>query len=295
MKKLLPLLMAFSMSACVLKDVQNTANDMNRKMDSTNDNTEKLNQVSGNIYEQTRSKEAQDTRIKSWKNLSETKSLKKKIALAGHYFAAFEFQLWTGEGKDTKEYRQALFTSGAKEFALFYSSLEDSDTLSKMALAMALHKTHEVQPSNASENGFEAESMLSLLKKALIAEAQGQELSEYQLEFLYEREKMIELLKTRMSVFAANAANGAATVDVQGNQVWAFPMAKEYNQKRLIGQLQFAMEIKRLFAEIGETFEIDPQVEAAFKNLPTLLQGQGRDASIYAQAYVKMAQAYINQ
>lgn len=219
MKKSLVLLaiLSLSVSCSKIKDAEKNMNNMNVKTTQMKDNTTVM-------YQQVRSKEAEDTRNKKFEILnSDEEKIGAKIAAAAVYFKSFEFQLWTGaKDFDTTHARDVLLLDAANEFTKRICDVYGELNLKKMsptndgkkyskdqafyALAITMHMNHHYQEELIdSKASLKAISFYDVVKSALKKDANGSAMSEHE-EVLVSgmnKEIMIELIKARVDMLSA--------------------------------------------------------------------------------------------
>jgi hypothetical protein len=135
-------------------------------------------------YMDLRAKDSADARIKFMEKLKEAPTLEEKIAWAGMYMQAFEFQLWKDQSLDDAQAREVLKAQGVKEFFRQLSGLiksdyiepgnevlgqiaPDSEFLSLFALAVSMHLVHHSQEVVKERTGAQPESMFDIVAHGL--------------------------------------------------------------------------------------------------------------------------------
>ncbi|MGB0452948.1 MAG: hypothetical protein ACPGJV_04465 [Bacteriovoracaceae bacterium] len=200
------LLMSFALISCSVKknmdDMHNLTKKMSEDVEKTGATSENINGITSTTYTTLRQGDTKNSRAHDMKELNSDKSFKLKIIDAGHYYKGLEFNFWSPKDnpKDTKENREYMFQSSIKEMftmvganieelmakamsatdgqaKLFglgeYSPLDalfdgfDSQRATLYALALTMHVTNEHQEINAQKNGYEIESMKSLMVRSL--------------------------------------------------------------------------------------------------------------------------------
>jgi|GEM_PF-5913390 len=167
-------------------DVTNAKLDgLNKGIDDTRDNTDALVSNTGDTYIDIRQGDTLAARTAHLAGVAREGVQEAKIAEAWKYFAAFEFQFWTGRGADTAEKRDALMAEGATEFLHdLERSLpperkrgtsplsEDAGMKNVYALATALDAYNGLQKDTGDRlPGFERMSMLDVIHRGLKAGA----------------------------------------------------------------------------------------------------------------------------
>jgi hypothetical protein len=153
--------------------------------ETTNDmanTTHRMQVNTDNMYHQIRTKEAQETRDRTFKGIDQAKTFEEKLTEAVAYHMGFEFQLWTNGKTDTdnEEFRKELMATATDEYfrkmATFTKKveLEEMSPSSKknseqnlFALAVTLHEAHGTQIQLVQKEGIEKITMLSMIKDSL--------------------------------------------------------------------------------------------------------------------------------
>jgi hypothetical protein len=216
--------------ACLLLTTAcSKVNELDKRTESMERSTEKVSSVTDDLketttvmYQQIRSKEAEDTRDEKFQILmSKEAEMGTRITAAGVFFKSLEFQLWNDNDTfDNREALNALYLDAANEFTRRMCDLYDKINVEKMsptkndkleqsfyALAAAVHMNHTFQDEVAKSKNFETVSMYDVIKKALLKDKNHKPLREYE-EILVNginREIMIELIKARVDILSALA------------------------------------------------------------------------------------------
>ena len=204
--------------------MSSTTNDMSRKMDETNQNT-------GNMYQQLRLKEAEETRERKFAILMDDKAdMGSRITAAGVFYKSLEYQLYSDNGTfDNKEHLQSLYLDAANEFTRrlldLYNKIDvkkmdpskkgsrHADEMSFYALAATLHENNFYQEAITKSKNSAPVSMYDMIKKSLKKDFNGKVLEKHE-EILVNginREIMIELIKARVDMIAALGLNNLTT------------------------------------------------------------------------------------
>jgi hypothetical protein len=216
--------LALSVSCSKVQKVEKNMDNMMQKTEQMSTTTGDMKETTTIMYQQIRSKEAEDTRNKKFIILkSEEEKIGEKIAAAAVYFKSFEFQLWSAqEGFDNNEIREKLILDAVNEFTKRISDLYEKINVKKMiptndgkkhsseqafyALAATMHMNHSYQEELVDQKaGIKAISFYDIIKGALDKESSGEALTEYE-EVLVSgvnKEMMIELIKARVDMMAA--------------------------------------------------------------------------------------------
>lgn len=248
----IPLLGAYWLSACSMKrnldemhsatmQMNGNTSQLTQTSDQMNQTTQQLAQLTREMYEMTenlkrvatatylqlRQGDSLSIRREQIHAMETSKTLSKKIAEAGSYFMAFEFQLKTASDDknapkgDTPESRAVLYQKAAGEFfrtakeylrpdSATAPGSDDPDQMNLYALALAMHQINPNQEALAGEQNFKPVSMLSLVTHALSlrqplqqGKAKLSDLPAYVTEVLNNDEEAIYLLQLRYNVFSS--------------------------------------------------------------------------------------------
>ncbi|MES3039414.1 MAG: hypothetical protein V4736_16010 [Bdellovibrionota bacterium] len=179
--------------------------EMNEGLKKQLDVSYELKDSTNELYDALRQGDALQLRREAWDRIINTPDLVRKVSESGKYFMSYEFQLWTGAGKDggegsvesQKEKREILFQQAVREFFLdiqeFYVpgeikplggqnklfGMDKGDGEQKHAnfnaIAIALDQTNRKQIIAAKALGLPEKSMYSLIQDALTERAQPSE------------------------------------------------------------------------------------------------------------------------
>lgn len=223
---LLLAVLSFSVACSKVDKAEKNMNDMKDNTVAMSKTTDEMKDTTTIMYQQIRSKEAEDTRNKKFEILNDDdKGFGEKIAAAAVYFKSFEFQLWTAQkGFDDNHARDVLLLDAANEFTKRLCDLYEKINVKKMsptkdgrahraeqafyALAVTMHMNHHYQEelidAKADVKGI---SFYDVMKKALEKDGNGENLKDYE-EVLVSginKEMMIELMKARVDMLSALA------------------------------------------------------------------------------------------
>lgn len=170
-------------------------------------------------YSDLRQKEAVDMRNTMLDTLEKTSSLESKVAAAGKYCMAFEFQLWKDNLNDTPEYREQLFRDAIEEFFLDLArympdpseSLDSTSTKSQMQNLMAIAATIDRANPNAQvlakSEHREPDTLWSLIESALnkadkveSGEISHDDLKPYEQQVLIYKSEAVAILQARANM-----------------------------------------------------------------------------------------------
>lgn len=216
MKKLLPILCLLSLVSCEALDLAK----------QTKANTETMLGRTGTMYQQVRSGSSSETRDTQMEKIKrEDVAIGEKIAAAGKFFKALEFQLWSNTaGFDDATQRDYSFLDATNEFFKimndFYANVaDDLDKMSPLnlegakkndhaifyAMAVSMHLVHQYQDNQAQRRRFPVVSFYDLMKGALRKEKSGAAMKDYEREFVtgVNKEITLALLKARYDMLIA--------------------------------------------------------------------------------------------
>jgi hypothetical protein len=218
--------LAFSGACSKVKDFEDKTKSMERTTRDMSSTTTQMRGTTTTMYQQIRSKEAEDTRAQKFDQLLDrTKKMGEKFTAAAVYFKSFEYQLWNADVQyDDAESREVLYLDAANEFTRRISDVYEEINLDKMdptksgrshnsemafyALAGAMHMNHHFQEELVKNKpNLEAVSFYDLIKKALLRDMQQKRLAEHEIVLMsgMNKEIMIELIKARVDIIAALA------------------------------------------------------------------------------------------
>ncbi len=217
-------IIAFYVSCSKVEKVEKNMDTMKTQTEQMSSTTEEMKETTTVMYQQIRSKEAEDTRNKKFEILSsDSQDFGAKIAAAAVYFKSFEFQLWTAQSSfDDAHAKDVLILDAVNEFTKRVSDIYEKINVKKMsptnsgkkhsaeqsfyALAATMHMNHQFQESlTDSKSSLESTSFYDIVKSALEKDSNGESLNEYE-EVLVSglnKEIMIELVKARVDMLAA--------------------------------------------------------------------------------------------
>jgi hypothetical protein len=218
--------LAFTVSCSKVQEVEKNMNEMKSTTELMSTTTDDMKETTTVMYQQIRSKEAEDTRNKKFIILkSKDEDFGSKIAAAAVYFKSFEYQLWSDQSQfDDKKNREDLILDGVNEFTRRASDLYSKINTNKMspvnsgkkhndemafyALAATMHMNHHFQEELVKERPqVQLLSFYDIVKEALRKDNQGMALNEFE-EILMSginKEIMTELIKARVDMIAALA------------------------------------------------------------------------------------------
>lgn len=218
--------LSLAVSCSKVEKVEKNMDSMKAQTEQMSSTTDDMKETTTVMYQQIRSKEAEDTRNKKFIILkSKDEDFGSKIAAAAVYFKSFEYQLWSDQIEfDDKKTRDELILDGVNEFTRQASDLyskikthkmspvnsgkKHNDEMAFYALAATMHMNHHFQEELAENRPqIKLLSFYDIVKEALRKDSLGMTLNEYE-EILVSginKEIMIELIKARVDMIAALA------------------------------------------------------------------------------------------
>lgn len=298
--------------ACLLLTTAcSKVSELDKRTENMEKSTEKVSAVTDDLketttimYQQIRSKEAEDTRDEKFEILmSKEADMGTRITSAGVYFKSMEFQLWNdNDSFDNRDALDVLYLDAANEFTRRMCDLYEKINVKKMsptksnememsfyALAAALHMNHSFQDEVAKSKNFQATSMYDLIKKALLKDADRKPLKEHE-EVLVNginREIMIELIKARVDILSALALKNltdkrdmtlgqkakALLFKVTGGAIGSIDLPEVYDLSNDTTKnytekyLDGALKAKNFLKEIDVEKKLEKTIKSAFKNI----------------------------
>lgn len=308
MKKLLfPICVLGLMCSCSkIKKLEDNMDNMTNRTTNMSQTTDDMKETTAVMYQQVRSKEAEDTRNKKMTILKDKEqNFGAKIAAAAVYFKSFEYQLWTGNvNYDNHKMQELLYIDAASEFTKQLTDIYDVVNLKKMsptndgkkyrmeqafyALSVTVHMNHHYQELMVP-NKDNRMSMLKMIKNSLLKDVNGGHLTEYDETFLAGPNKrmLVELLKARVDMLSAlslknmtdkkNMSVGqtvkGALFKITGGKLGGIQLpevlvgANEATLKQTETYLEEALNTKKFLAEIGEEKVLEKTIRSAFQHL----------------------------
>jgi hypothetical protein len=299
MKKLIPLCALFSLVGC----------KVTKLAEQTKANTEKVLEFSGTTHQQMRSgnsSAARDEEITKIKD--ESNDMGVKIAAASKFYKAFEFQLWTNNGiYDDARKREHLYMDAVLEFfklmADFHANVADDlakDKISAISLktndekifysmALGMHLTHQYQDDQSERRNFPVVSFYDLMKAALLKDARGEVLKDYEMEFVVAANKKIcmDLLKARQDMLLALGLKNlvskedmstleklsAVSFNLSGGSLGKISMESKFltankaTKKDINKKIEGAAKVRRFTDQLGVELPIDKKIASILANL----------------------------
>jgi hypothetical protein len=307
----------FAGACSKVKELDKRTENMEKATSKMSATTDDLKDTTTVMYQQIRSKEAEDTRDEKFDILLRDEAdMGSRVTAAGVYFKSMEFQLWNDNGTfDDQNALEVLYIDAANEFTRrmndLYSKVdtkdmsptgEDKMDLSFYAVAAAIHMNHTYQEDVARRKHIETVSMYDLIKKALLKDANHKPLQEHE-EILINginKEIMIELIKARVDIMSALALKNLTdkremTLSQKASGLLfkasfgklgkidlpgVYDESNDATKTYATKYLESANKAKAFLKEIGVTKSLEKTVKSAYKNINL---GEGK-----AGAVVKM-------
>jgi hypothetical protein len=296
------------LSACSkVQEFEKKTESMEKTTKQMSSTTNEMKSTTTTMYQQIRSKEAEDTRAKKFDSLlDEENNFGEKFTAAGVYFKSFEFQLWNAhvQYEDIKN-REELYLDAANEFTRRLSDIYEKIDLDSMSptktgkfhneemafysLSATLHFLHSYQQDLANKKEVESVSFYDLIKKALIKDLNHEELKEHEITLLsgMNKEMMIELIKARVDILSALALKDltdkrdmslgqkakAFFFKISGGRLGTIDLPEVYEKSNeatkitVSTRLEAAMKARNFLKEIGVSKDLEKTLRSAFSNL----------------------------
>ena len=224
-------LAVFLASCSKVEKLEQNANSMEKTAKSLSNDSEDTKEITVTMYEQFRSAEARETRLKYFKAMQDEEGMGRKITAAAVYFESFEFQLWSGiDSVEGVENREKMFKLAAEELSQTISDLHakinlknmsptksgksNNDEMNFYALAATVHMNHAFQENLAKEGAVPEVSMYDLIKGSLIKRHNNDyNMKAFEKPFVNGpvRKAMLDFLKARVDMLSALALSNLTT------------------------------------------------------------------------------------
>lgn len=309
--------LTLSVSCSKVKDAENNMKSMKDTTTEMSKTTEKMEENTTVMYQQVRSKEAEDTRNKKFEILNDKEAdFGTRIAAAAVYFKSFEFQLWTGSGEDTQHVREVLMLDAANEFTRrvcdTYKKINvkrlspvkegkgQADEHTFYALAATMHMTHHFQDGLVEKKPrVKKTSFYDIVKSALRKDDLGEPMADYE-EVLVSginKEIMTELIKARVDMLSALALKdltdkrnmtigqklkGLLFKVTAGNLgsidlPETYPGANDATKNRVITYLDGALKARNFLGEIDVKKDLEKTIKSAFQKISLSVENRDRE------------------
>ena len=268
--------------------------------------TDEMKDTTSVMYQQVRSKEAEDTRHKKMTIIKDNnQNFGSKLAAAAVYFKSFEYQLWTGlSGYDNEKMKELLYLDAVNEFTKQLTDIYDAVNINKMSptndgkkyrldqafysLAVTAHMNHHYQELKVP-NIDNRVSMLKLVKTSLEKDYIGSHLTEYE-EVLVagpNKRMLTHLLAARVDMLSAlalknmtdkNNMNVSQTVKgaifkITGGKLGAIDLpetlegANSATLNQIETYLEEALNTKKFLAQVGVEKNLERTLRSAYSHL----------------------------
>jgi hypothetical protein len=254
-----------------------------------------------NTYADLRQKEAVTMRIDALAGIENNRKLEGKLASAGIYCMAFEFQLWKSNLSDTPDYRDQLFRDAMEEFFLTLAKFmpnpngkidptsSDSQMQNLMAIAATIDRVNTNALNLAKASKEKPTSILSLIEDTLrkaskveSGEIRHSELKPYEQQILVNQSAAVALLQARANFLPVMLLARISDVQRRSLPIKAWmtfygSKAKFDNLEAIQQGLEFitaANEEIRFLQEIGAPARINSKLKAFYNNLELPDPGQ---------------------
>jgi hypothetical protein len=299
--------LSFITACSKVKEFENKTASMERTTKEMSSTTSEMKSTTTTMYQQIRSKEAEDTRSKKFEILlNEEAHFGEKFVAAAVYFKSFEFQLWNANVsyEDVKN-REELFLDAANEFTRKISDIyveidtqsmsptktsdRHNEEMAFYSIAATLHYLNSYQQDLVDKDSIKSTSFYDLIKTALLKDLNHEELDEHEIVLMsgINKEIMIELIKARIDILAAlalkdltdkrNMTTGqklkAFFFNISGGRIGTidlpevFENSNEATKITITTRLEAAMKARNFLKEIGVSKELEKTIRSAFSNL----------------------------
>lgn len=286
-----------------VKDFEEKTKSMEQTTKEMSGTTNEMKSTTTTMYQQIRSKEAEDTRTKKFEALMDSKNdMGAKFASAAVYFKSFEFQLWNADVKyDDAESRDILFLDATNEFTRRICDIyEDVNTrnmsptkegkrynaeMAFYALAATIHMNHHYQEELVKNKNVKAVSFYDLVKNSLLKDINGQHQEEHEITLMagMNKEIMIELIKARVDILSALALKDltdkrnmtlgqkakALIFKITGGRLGSIDLPETYDKANeatkitIESRLDGALKARNFLREIGINKEMEKTLKSA--------------------------------
>lgn len=297
-------ILAFSVACSRVEKAEKTMTDMKQQTKEMSATTNDMNSTMESQYVQLRSGDTVVIRGLQFGKLEGKEELfGARLAAASILFKSFEFQLWTGEGKDSEHYKELLFDSAAREFTQHMSDIYSQIDLKKMsptkdsaknrmeqsfyALAATMHMNHDFQEITKSSTN--KTSFFDLIKASLRKEILGNNAKAHEklLVSNINKEIMIELIKARVDMLSALALKNltdkrdmtlgqkikGALFKITGGSLGSIDIPEVFTKSntatkdQTIEFLDGAKKARAFLQEIGVEKNLEKTLKSAFKKI----------------------------
>lgn len=299
-------LLALLCSCSKIKKLEDNMDNMTNRTGQMSSTTDAMKETTAVMYQQVRSKEAEDTRNKKMTIIKDNdQHFGAKLAAAAVYFKSFEYQLWTGlSGYDNEKMKELLYLDAVNEFTKQLTDIYALVNVNKMSptndgkkfrmdqafysLSVTIHMNHHYQELKVP-NKDNRVSMLKMVKTALEKDSIGSHLLEHE-EVLVaglNKKMLIHLLGARVDMLSALALKNMTDKDnmnlsqtvkgaifkITGGKLGAInlPETLEGANTATLNQietyLEEALNTKKFLAEIGVEKNLEKTLRSAYTHL----------------------------
>ena len=303
-----------------LKETHDATLELDKKTTDLAEKTQGIEDLTQTLLEQNRQGSANEIRQESLKRLKEATTLEEKVSQAGHYFYAFEFQLFD-ERIDSPTKRAAIYQEAMEEIFREISEFangkrlddlnpanNDAGSLNLYALATGMHVVNSIQTLEAQRNGYTAVSVLDLIQKGLnqLHEVSAGKRTEASMdpfarEVAINEELAVYILRTRFNFMTALPladltninAGGVAGIIEKLRLVLTHWDASQGLAKLNTSQIRFCDEklelglaTRDMLLDLGEDPKLDANLLKIYKNM-VVTDGVSSEVSTEATGFVQ--------
>lgn len=291
-------------SCSKVEELDKRTQSMEKSTEKVSTTTDEMKETTSVMYQQIRSKEAEDTRDEKFEILmSKEADFGTRITAAGVYYKSMEFQLHTQNGDyDNEENLKEFYLDAANEYTRRMCDLYEKINVNKMsptkndkmemsfyALAVAVHMNHSFHDLVAKSKKEDATSMYDLIKKALEKDHFGKKLKDHEEVLMagINKEIMVELLRARVDILSALALKNltdkrdmtlgqkakALLFKVTGGKYGDIELPEVYDKSNeatkiyIEKYLDGAVKTKKFLKGLGLERSVEKTVKTALKNI----------------------------
>ncbi len=319
-------------SACSkVKELDKRTENMEKSTEKVSAITDEMKETTTIMYQQIRSKEAEDTRDEKFHILmTKEADIGTRFTAAGVYFKSMEFQLWNdNDSFDNLDARDVLYLDAVNEFTRRMCDLYPKVNTKKMsptkenkmeesfyALAATMHMNHTFQDDVSKNKNIATASMYDLVKKALSKEYKRKPLKDYE-EILVSgqnKEIMIELVKARVDILSALALKNltdkrdmtlgqkakALLFKATGGMFGSIDLPEVYEtsndatKNQTEKYLDGAIKARDFLTDIGVEKKLEKTLKSAFKNIDFNEKKQTEDEKLKVDTRKESIRSMIN-
>lgn len=295
----------FIIASCSkVQELDKRTQSMERSTSDVSTTTENMKETTTIMYQQIRSKEAEDTRDEKFQLLmNDEAGMGTRITAAGVYFKSMEFQLWNNnETYDNKEVLEDYYLDAANEFTRRMLDLYEKINVKKMsptkdnksemsfyALAATMHMNHTFQDELAKSKESETVSMYDLIKKAFLKDRDHRVMLPHEEVLMsgINKEIMTNLIKARVDIYSALALKNltdkrdmtlsqkvkALIFKITDGKLGSIDLPEVFNQSNdatkiyIEKYLDGALKAKIFLKEISIEKKLEKTLQSAFKEI----------------------------